>query len=182
MLRRHFLILTAAVLLVGSAATTRYTEAAGLPVLMVLEHIENGQRVRTPVEAKRGAALSPARGKAYAKLNVLPGNPVAIEQQPSDVVVELYRGAGTERIILCAISIRYFRDARGYWIPHFQIVEDMLITRGRDGRWKPLDIAQGMPSLIVLTSTTLPNAEGFYPALEFGLTIGLVQIDSWDVR
>jgi hypothetical protein len=37
-------------------------------------------------------------------------------------------------------------------------------------------------TLIVLTSSTLPNAEGYYPALEFGLTTGLTNIDAWLVR
>jgi hypothetical protein len=146
-------------------------------------HLERGERVQTEVVAKAGETPAPMRGKSLERIGVLPGHPLAIEQHPSDVTVELYRGVDAERTLLCAISVRYFRDARGYWIPHFLIVEDALVVRAADGRWQPLNLARGgAAALVMITSSTLPNAEGFYPALEFGLTGGPLQIDSWVMK
>jgi hypothetical protein len=163
--------------LATSAAAT-----AEVLTLMVLEHAERGQRVQTKVEAKPGAALAPLRGKTLERVSIFPGNPLVTEQRPRDQVVELYRGVDVERSLLCAVAIRYFRDARGLWVPHFELIEEALVIRGANGRWQPLNIARGAAALIVLTSSTLPNAEGFYPALEFGMTSGTFQIDSWVVR
>jgi hypothetical protein len=134
------------------------------------------------VEARAGASLSPTRGKEFDKWTLRPGSAFASETRPEDVLVELYRGADTERVLLCSIGIRYFRDNRGVWVPHYQLNEEALVTRDKSGRWQPLTAVRGAPSLIVLTNTTLPNAEGFYPSLEFGLTNGRLQIDSWIVR
>jgi len=159
--------------------TTLITPAqADTAVLMVLAHTENGRLVRVGVPAARGAFLSPSRGKEFDRWAVQPGNALVGGKQPDDVLVELYRGAESQRILVCAIGIRYFRDARGAWVPHYQLNQEPLVARDADGRWQPLP---GVP-LIMLTGSTLPNAEGFYPALEFGLTAGLLEIDSWVVR
>jgi hypothetical protein len=168
------LVLSLAPALADDADTER-------PVLMVLEHVENGKRITTPVEAKRGAALSPARGRAHEKWTIRPGTVFNTAARPGDVVVELYRGADKERIHVGTVGIRYFRDKRGVWVPRFQLSQEPLLVRDKDG-WKPLTSLRGAPSLIVITSSTLPNAEGFYPALEFGLTTGRMQIDSWVVK
>lgn len=170
-----FLILTNTV--AGSAHAAFFD-----PILMVLEHTDNGKPVKTKVVAKAGQTISPLRGKALEKIRILPGNPLAISQRPDDIAVELHHGSGIEAGILCSINIRYFRDARGLWVPHFQLIEEALVTRGPDGRWRPLSMARGAPSLIVMTGTSLPNPDGFYPMLEFGLTSGMLQVDSWTIR
>ena len=141
-----------------------------------------GASVEVQVAATPGAFLSPARGKEFDKWILLPGNALVVSVQPKDRLVELYRGADIERVLLCSVGIRYFRDLRGAWVPHYQLNEEVLVTRDKNGRWQPLTAVRGAPSLIVLTSATLPNAEGFYPSIEFGLTIGRLQIDSWVVR
>src|SRR5688500_18924789 len=150
--------------------------------LLTIEHMDRGKPTRTEVLAKLGDTTSPLRGKGLEKIRVLPGNALVANQQPNDAIVDLYRGGGIEGGLLCSINVRYFRDARGLWVPHFQLIEEAMVMRGPDGRWRPLNIARGAPSLIVMTGTSLPNPEGFYPTLEFGLTIGLLQIDAWTVR
>jgi hypothetical protein len=152
------------------------------PVLMVLEHVENHARVQTNVDAKAGQTIAPLHDKALEKIRVLPGNPLAVAQAPANVTVELNRGSGAGAAPVCVITVRYFRDARGLWVPHYQLVEDVLVARGPDGRWKPLSVVRGMPSLIVMTGSALPNPDGFFPYLEFGLTNGMLQIDSWTIR
>ena len=152
------------------------------PVLMLLEHTEKGQPVQTKVPAKAGEAVSPLSGKALEKIRVLPGNPLSLEQRPADVTVELRRGSGIGASAVCAITVRYFRNARGLWVPHFKLIEEVLVTRDPSGRWRPISLARGMPSLMVMIGTSLPNTEGFYAMLELGLTNGTLQIDSWTMR
>ena len=55
------------------------------------------------------------------------------------------------------------------------------MARTKDG-WKPFTALRGAPSLIVLSGGVLPNAEGFYPALELGFSVDKMQIDSWAVQ
>ncbi len=141
-----------------------------------------GVAVEIKVEAKPGAAVSPTRGKEFDKWTLRPGSAFASKTRPEEMLVELYRGADTEGVLLCSIDIRYFRDNRGVWVPHYQLNQEALVTRDKNGNWQPLTAVRGAPSLIVLTNATLPNAEGFYPSLEFGLTNGPLQIDSWVVR
>ena len=61
------------------------------------------------------------------------------------------------------------------------MVDEPLVTR-RGEKWLPLTALRGNAVLVVITNATLPNAEGFYPALEFGLSIGATPIDYWQVR
>ncbi len=172
--------LTGAALLISSNAPAAWF--SNTPVLISLEHIENGKRVQTPIEAKAGAFVSPTRGKEFEKWAIRSGTALSSNSQPGDINVELYRGINTERTLLCSISIRYFRDDRGAWIPHYQLNQDTLVARDAHGRFQPLAITRGGAGLMVLTSSTLPNAEGFYPSLEFNAGIGSIQIDSWVVH
>ena len=174
------LIPIATIALACAVTVTRSAWSADTPVLMMLAPL--GAAVEIKVEAKPGAALSPARGGEFEKWKLRPGSTLVAKARPEDGLVEFYRGADIERVLLCSIGIRYFRDDRGLWVPHYQLNQEAIVIRDNGGRWQPLTAVHGAPSLIVLTSTTLPNAEGFYPSLEFGLTNGRLQIDSWVVR
>lgn len=151
------------------------------PVLLVLTYVENGQRLGLPVEVAPGTFVSPQAGKPKDKWTILPGQALSSEVKPVDRVVELYRGVGNTRTLLSAVQVRYFRNTAGLWVPHFLLVEQPLMTRDGD-RWQPLTTHAGAPGLMVLTGSALPNAEGFYPVLEFGLSNGSLPIDTWVVR
>lgn len=179
--RTHIPRIAAFVLMSALAVAPQFARADA-PVLMILEHVENKQPVETKIETTEGPTTSPLRGKAIEKIKVRAGDGLSGGPQPNDVTVEFSRGADTEAATVLAIAIRYFRDKRGVWIPHYQLIEDIFVVRGPDGQWKPLSTARGMPSLIVMTGTSLPNPEGFFPALEFGLTNGTFQIDSWTIK
>ena len=173
-----------AALLAGTWAMTCLAAAATVhaaPVIMVLQSVVNGQLIKAEVEAADERVISPLAGKALPKWTVVPGQALKSPQRPSDRVVHLLRKAGLQYQHICSINLRYFRDRQGAWVPHFRLDEQPSVVR-RNGRWQPLTTVRGLPSLVVLTSSTLPNAEGFYPSLEFGLTIGLMSIDSWIVR
>lgn len=170
----------ALMLAIASSFTAPATVLAA-PVIMVLQSRAQGENVQAKIEAVPDIVTSPVAGKVSPKWAVLPGQAIASAQRPADRVVHLFRKVGLQQSHICSINLRYYPDKEGAWIPHFQMDEQPAVVR-RNGRWVPIKQLQGISSLIVLTSSTLPNAEGFYPSLEFGLTIGMTSIDAWIVR
>lgn len=150
-------------------------------VIMVLQSQVNGNPIKAEVEAVPELVTSPLAGKALPKWSVVPGEAIKSPGRPAERVVHLFRKVGLEYQHICSIKLRYYPDKQGVWVPHFQLDEQPAVVR-KNGRWQPITTVRGLPSLVVLTSSTLPNAEGFYPSLELGLTIGLMSIDSWIVR
>jgi hypothetical protein len=151
------------------------------PVVMLLAHTENSTTVVTPIRAVAELVTSPYASQGLPKWAILPGDTIESLYRPADRAVALFHKVGLQLVPVCRINVRYFRNRQGGWVPNFQLDEEPVVMR-KDGHWAPLTTLRGAPSLIVLTSNTLPNAEGFYPALEFGQTIGLTYIDSWIVR
>jgi hypothetical protein len=180
-LTRHFILGTIGSLALLTAADELHALGSTPPVLLVLNYVENGQRLSLPVEVTPGTFASPQAGQPKDKWTILPGQALSSVVKPVDRVVELYRGVGTTRTLLSAVQVRYFRNSAGAWMPHFLLVEQPLMTRDGD-RWKPLTALAGAPGLLVLTGNAPPNAEGFYSFLEFGLTNGRMQIDTWVVK
>lgn len=169
-----------ALLALGILALVPITVAAA-PVIMILEHRENGKPIQTEIEAIPDLVTSPHAGKGLPKWAILPGWAIQSQVRPGDRVVHLFRQIGLNRNHLCTVKVRYFSNKEGLWLPHFQLNQEPLFVR-KNGRWQPLTVVKGVATLIVLTSSTLPNGEGYYPSLEFGLTTGLTKIDSWIVR
>lgn len=175
------LVLAAGALPATAIATEEDEEET--PPLLVLQYLSGTRHVDVPVPYRAGYALSPARGRPQDRWRILPGHRFpSSTPRPSDRVVSLYQGEAAAHTLLALIHVRYYRDAEGRWTPHFQLVEEPLVMRREDGRWQPYTTARGQPLLLVLTGTGLPNAEGFYPELEFGLSVGQVTIDAWAVR
>jgi hypothetical protein len=167
-------------LLITSALIAPATVLAA-PVIMVLQSRAQSDNVQAQVEAVPDFVTSPFAGKLSPKWAVLPGEAIVSTQRPPDRVVHLFRKVGLLQSHICSINLRYFPDRHGAWVPQFQMDEQPAVAR-RNGRWVPIKTLQGISSLIVLTSSTLPNAEGFYPSLEFGLTVGMTSVDAWVVR
>jgi hypothetical protein len=168
-----------AILLLLVFAAPRAVIAA--PVIMLLEHIEDGQRITTEIKASPELKESPHAGKGQLKFAILPGDALKAKLRPNDRMVHLFRKVGLQHVALCVIRVRYFRNRDSKWLPHFQLNQEPLFVR-KNKRWVPLTTVKGIATMIVLTSSTLPNAQGYYPSLEFGLTTGLTFIDSWVVR
>lgn len=157
------------------------TQAAD-PVLILLEHVENGRAVQTKIELKAGVVVSPDKAKPFDRWILRPGDALRSNVRPNDRVVQFYRITGGENQLLFMVNVRYYPGADGAWIPQFQLNEEPLVVRGPDGRWKPLTVIQGVPSLIVQTGSALPNAEGFKNSIELGFTTGPTPIDAWLVQ
>lgn len=175
---RATLILSVALLL---AAPPLRADTAP-PTLLVLEHLEQGRKIQTPVAAIPGPMTSPLNGKLLNKISVLPGTVLALPMQPMDVLVELYRGAMVGGELLCAIKIRYFPNKDGKYAPTYQLYREPAVVRGPGGRWIPIESACSTPTSTTVNAPLPANGEGFYPSFEFGLMNGPLQIDSWVVR
>ncbi len=160
-----------------------FTAHAAAPVLLTLESADRGlPRVRAAIKAEGGGLTpSPARGHKREKWTLRPGEALTSDARPADRLVELYQASGTQATLLCAVQVRYFQNKEGQWQPHYVMLDEPLVMR-RGERWLPGTALRGNAALVVLTSATLPNAEGFYPTLEFGLSIGTTPIDYWQVK
>ena len=156
---------------------------AAAPVLLTLESTDRGlPRVSAPIKAEGGGLTpSPARGHKREKWTLRPGEALTSDARPADRLVELYQASGTQATLLCAVQVRYFQNKEGAWLPHYVMVDEPLVMR-KGERWLPGTALRGNAALVVLTSATLPNAEGFYSTLEFGLSIGTTPIDYWQVK
>lgn len=110
-----------------------------------------------------------------------PGEQVPRDQaRPSDRVVELYTGTLQAPSLLCRVALRYFPSPAG-WTPHFRLEDEPLVAK-INGRWQPFELTRGAGAALVRLGNTLPNAEGFFPDLEFGLSAGSLPIVAWQVR
>jgi hypothetical protein len=155
--------------------------SSSTPVLMLLEHTEAGKQIQTKIEVKDGLVASPDKGKPQAKWIIRAGDALKAGSQPGDRTVNFYQSAETQSTLLFIVKVRYFQNGTGQWVPLFQLDEEPLVIR-INGRWQPLTTTQGVSSLIVQTGTALPNAEGYFPSLEFGITTGATSIDAWLVQ
>lgn len=156
--------------------------AAKPPVLMLLEYIQDGKVVQTKIELKSGVVESKDKGKPRDKWLIRAGDAIKSDTRPGERAVNFYKTSGGESTLLFIVKARYFQNNDGKWVPQFQLNEEPLVMRGADGKWKPLTVIQGVPSLIVQTGTALPNAEGYVASLELGFTTGGMPIDAWVVQ
>ncbi|MGA9033620.1 MAG: hypothetical protein WB402_13985 [Sulfuricaulis sp.] len=155
--------------------------AASAPVLLLLEHTEAGKQIQTKIELKDGLVASPEKGKPQTKWIIRAGDALKSEVQPGDRSVNFYQSTGAQNTLLFIVKVRYYQNATGRWVPQFLLNEEPLVIR-KNGRWLPLTTVQGVPNLIEHTGTALPNAEGYFPSLEFGMTTGATSIDAWLVQ
>ena len=110
---------------------------------------------------------------------LLPGETLTAAERPRDRLIELYAGTPQSPSLLARVWLRYYRGAAG-WTAYFRLEEVPLVALV-NGRWQPLDPARGVVGL-VLQGNALPNAEGFFPTLEFGLGGGTLAIVGWQAR
>jgi len=155
--------------------------AASTPVLMLLEHTQAGKQIQTKIEVKGGLVASPDKGKPQAKWIIRAGDALNSEGQPGDRSVNFYQSTDTQNTLLFIVKVRYYQKAAGRWVPQFLLNEEPLVIR-QNGRWQPLTTVQGVPNLIERTGTALPNAEGYFASLEFGMSTGATAIDAWLVQ
>jgi hypothetical protein len=104
------------------------------------------------------------------------GDTLPVAARPPDRVVELYSGTALAPFLLCRVALRYYPGAGG-WVPQFRFDEDPAVAFV-NGRWQSAGDINGL----VRYGGTLPNADGFFPTIEFGLGAGPLAIVAWRVR
>jgi hypothetical protein len=177
-IRRYVLFVVTAVSAAALAEPSAETEEN---VLMVLEYVANDKTVGAEISNKPGVYAAPRRGPAPPSWRLRPGRDVEGGGAPPERQVEFLHRSGETLESLCIVQVRYFRVA-GNWRPFFRLDETPLFARDAAGRWRPLAVPGGSPALLQLQGSVLPNADGYYPRLEFSLTTGSAAIDSWVVR
>lgn len=108
-----------------------------------------------------------------------PGERIEGAARPRERVVDLYTGTARALNLAARVFVRYYATPAG-WVPHFRLEEQPAVVQV-NGRWQPLQLPGGAGQLVRYGST-LPNPEGFFPALEFGPAGGTLPIAGWKVH
>lgn len=138
-----------------------------------------GKPVRLEVRDKAGLQ-APKDVKPHARWRVLPGEAVRSTPAPAPRLVDLYAGTASSPELVARVLVRYF-PSKDQWLPYYRITEEPAVVH-QNGRWVPVMIGQGLPGLIVQHGGVLPNADGFFPRIEFSLTTGALAVSAWQVR
>jgi hypothetical protein len=118
----------------------------------------------------------PDTATAFSRWTIKPGDPLRVNTQPSDRVVDLFTGTTLAPTLLCRVVLRYYRGSEG-WKPQFRLEEQPAVAYV-NGRWQPIGDIGGL----VRFGNTLPNADGFSPTIEFGASAGDLAIVAWQTR
>jgi hypothetical protein len=174
------LLVTATIFSAAAKADEFNQEGFGMPALLTISHPQaepddEGRRVRPILGmVKPKKPLGPR-----SKWRILTGTLFPGYHRPTGTVkVKLYTGEGANRRLLCAIGVRYFRNAEGKWQPHYRLDPDTIIIF-RGNAWAPLNPVADEHNLLFLTNTRAPNGQGFYQYLELESSEGPLTIDSW---
>ncbi len=173
MIARAFTPLFLSILLLFAAAVSADT------TLLVVQREAAGAKA-LPIVDKPATVESPQAGALSIGWSISAGEVVRGRDRPADRQVDFYQGKpGPQRELLCTLLVRYFPVSEG-WAPRYRLREELFFMRQGE-RWVPLKTIDGEPSVIIQMGNTLPNVEGYYPSLRFGLTTGPITIDAWRV-
>lgn len=151
---------------------------SGPPSLLVLSHHHDGQLFTWTIPSQFGTYAAPVAGLTVSGWTV-EGGTVVNGSLPANRVVRFYAQGRTGPKLLCLIDVRYFATSQG-WQPYYKMDEEMFFTH-QNGRWIPLNIVNGIPSIITYTPIGFANAAGYYPGLHFFQTTAPITLTGWQV-
>jgi len=160
--------------------TAYFSSVEAAEVLLVLEHVEQGKRISTEIKNEIGTFPSPYQNKSQISWTIKQGEAVRAKSAPLARQIDFYRLNGREYELLCTVELKYFEDKKNLWSPRYRINQEMFFAK-EGGKWRPLNIVEGIPSLIQYSSNQFPNIEGYHSTLDFGLITGPIAIDAWKV-
>lgn len=149
---------------------------AAEPKLLTLESSPPGAKLHVLDAAGVKLAQAPVAASTW---KLLPGDPVTAAQQPPERVVELYTGTLQAPSLLCRVFLRYYPHD-GDWVAQLRLDEEPLVARV-NGRWRPFELVRGAGGMLVRHGGALPNADGYFPTIEFGLSAGNLPLVAWRV-
>jgi len=129
------------------------------------------------IELKDGLVASPEKGKPQTKWIIRAGDASRARCNPATVASISTRVRMLKT--LCSSSSRCATTKCYGSVGDAVSAQRRTLVIRKTGRWLPLTSVQGVPNLIERTGTALPNAEGYFPSLEFGMTTGATPIDAW---
>ena len=149
------------------------------PVLFQVHPVTKATQV-FDVELKKGLHITPLVGKKYPVWRITPGNPLSSPVNPPPRAITLYQKTDSGDGTLGAVLVKYYKNRLGTWTPHFQFSQEILFKRAPGGGWQPKQ-SVGIPEFIEVRGPTMPNGEGYYPALELRPLAGPISIDAWQI-
>ncbi len=164
------LLIALAVMLLSPATTAAERK------LLILESVPPGAELHVLDVAGIQLAQNVAPSTTW---KIKPGDGLTAPARPPDRLIELYTGTLQAPALLARLLLRYYRSSSG-WTAHFRLDEEPLVAKVH-GRWQPFELIRGTGGALVRHGHALPNAEGFFPTIEFGLSAGLLPIVAWQV-
>jgi hypothetical protein len=174
--KRHFIntLLIAALLLPAGVVH------AAQPILAVLQYQDAAKTKFAPIRAQSGAVTSPAAGKPQTTWQLNSGELRSGATPPADRIIRFYSAINNQPVLLCSVLVKYYpRD--GKWAPGYRM-EDRIVLMRDGANLKPIPAGTGDVELVLMIGTTLPNVDGYYSALQFGIPFKPVGIDAWVVN
>ncbi|MDA8389796.1 MAG: hypothetical protein M0Z76_03530 [Gammaproteobacteria bacterium] len=149
----------------------------GMPSLLVLHHVHDGHAINVAVAAEAGQFPAPTPYATATSWTIEPG---ALRHAPQpDIEVKLYAVKRAGAALLCEISVRYFPVPGGY-APYYRLNEQLYFAH-KNGRWIPLTVIDGLPSMVTFTPVGFANAAGYYRELTISKTTGPISLAGWAV-
>lgn len=145
------------------------------PTLLVLAHREAGGISADTVPAADGVVVLQGARTAQSTWEVRAGTVIDSAHRPPARRVDFFEIEDGTAKRVGAVEVRYFPDKGGF-APRYRVMEEVMLARV-GGTLVPLKLIDGTPALTQFHSDALPNVEGYYPYLDFGLTVGPIRVD-----
>ena len=171
----HALLIAVVVLLLPPSVVY-----AAKPILAQLQYQEGAKTISVPIREQAGNVSSVRTGKPQAAWVLNAGDARSGSAPPADRIIRLYHIINGQPVLLCSVLVKYYpRD--GKWEPAYRMQDRIVLMR--DGaNFKPIPAGTGDIELTLMIGTSLPNVDGYYSKLQFGLPSKSVGIDAWKVN
>jgi hypothetical protein len=154
--------------------------ALAAPTLAKLYYTLNGKAKSTNIPDKTGRFLSPAAKVPQSTWLLANGEARSGSTRPSERVLRLYHVENQHGQLLGTVLVKFYAR-NGKWQPAYRM-EDNIALLHDGNQVKPIPTGMGDIELTLGSGTTLPNADGYYTRLEFGVPGKAITIDVWEVQ
>jgi hypothetical protein len=156
------------------------TAHAEKPALTLLQYNSGAKIKSTPIPDVPGKFKSPVAGKPQASWVLARGDLRSSATSPPERAIRFYRYVNAQPELVCTVQVKYFPH-NGQWEPAYRM-EDRVVLMRDGANVKPIPSGTGDMELVLMLGSSLPNVDGYYSKLEFGLPSKSVTIDAWDIN
>ncbi len=147
------------------------------PALFRLAYRLADENVTLTVEAKGGAHNSSRPGEKPDVWKLKPGD-IVQGARPREIIVDLYRRANPQPLIIGRVHVRYYPAKGGGWQPFYRLEPAPELA----GTLPDLRMPTRFTGTLVISGGALPIPDGYYPFVEFRFDTEKTSIDGWVVR